>query len=43
MYVKKKNNNKIKSNKTNVIFYFKIYYLFIKDISEAYILYINGR
>ena len=43
MYVKKKDNNRIKSNKINVIFWFKVYCLFIKDIGKAYILYINGR
>ena len=40
---KKKDNNKIKSNKTSIIFWFKVYYLFIKNIGKAYILYINGR
>ena len=42
-YVKEKDNNRIKGGKTGVIFWSKVYYLFIKDIGEAYILYINGR
>ena len=42
-YVKERDNNRIKSGKTGVIFWSKVYCLFIRDISEAYIFYINGR
>ena len=41
-YVKERDNNK-KGGKTGVLFWFKVYCLFIKDIGEAYIFYINGR
>ena len=42
-YVKERDNNRIKGGKTGVIFWSKVYCLSIKDMGEAYILYINGR
>ena len=33
----------MKGGKTSVVFQFKVYYLFIKDINEAYIFYINKK
>ena len=43
MYVKERDNNKIKGGKTGVILWSKVYCLSIKDIGKAYIFYINGR
>ena len=42
-YVKERDNNRMKGGETGVIFWSKVYYLSIRDIGEAYILYINGR
>ena len=42
-YVKERDNNRMKSGETGVVFWSKVYYLSMRDMGEAHILYINGR
>ena len=42
-YVKERDNNRMKGGETGVIFWFKVYCLFMRDMGEAHIFYINGR
>ena len=43
-YVRKgKRYNRMKGGETGVVFWFKVEDLFMRDMGEAYILYINGR
>ena len=42
-YVEERDNNRMKGGETGVVFWSKVYYLSMRDMGEAHILYINGR